>query len=80
MHKENLRHDQEEKNEQINLDHLNETHKANLRHNQAIIKNILNPFTDLEPNTSKILLRKICRIVLETEKKQLKEQDFFYVF
>ena len=80
MHKENLRHDQEGKNEQINLDHLNETHKANLRHNQAIIKNILNPFTDLEPNTSKILLRKICRIVLETEKKQLKEQDFFYVF
>ena len=55
-------------------------HKENLRHNQAIIKNILNPFTDLEPNTSKILLRKICRIVLETEKKQLKEQDFFYVF
>ena len=80
MHKENLRHDQEEKNEQINLDYLNEKHKANLRHNQAIIKNILNPFTDLEPNTSKILLRKICRIVLETEKKQLKEQDFFYVF
>jgi hypothetical protein len=44
MHKENLRHDQEEKNEQINLDHLNETHKANLRNNQAIIKKYFKSF------------------------------------
>ena len=34
----------------------------------------------MEPNTSKILLRKICRIVLETEKKTIKGTGFFLCF
>ena len=34
-------------------------------------------FIDLDPKTSKILSKKICRIIIETNEKKQKELDFF---
>ena len=53
---------------------------TNMEKTQRIPETIiddLKPFLDLDSNTSKILSKKICRIIIEANGKKLKELDFF---
>ena len=56
--------DQKEEEEEVTE---NQNHSINMnqaRLNEAIIKDFPNPFTELNPKTSKILSKQICRILL----------------
>ena len=55
---------------------INQTH---LRHNESIIDRS-KPFTELEPDISKRLLKEICGINIETREGQTKGTGFILAF
>ena len=56
--------DQKEQEEQITENQNHSIKMDETRLNEAIIKDFPNPFTELNPKTSKILSKQICRILL----------------
>ena len=49
-------------------------HSCNLRVNEERVTSI--PFKNFDPNTLERLSKEVCKIVIETQEKKRKEQDF----
>ena len=64
--------------EQININQITNMKKTK-RIPEAII-NKLDTFIDLDPNTEKILSKKICRIVIESKGEKIEGTGFFLAF